>query len=80
MQILKISPKGQITIPKKMRNFYKNKSVAMEVINKTIILYPIKIEIEKDDLKDFSKLAEKSFSFWDNPKDDIYEEFYQKKK
>lgn len=80
MQILKISPKGQITIPKKMRNFYKNKSVAMEVVNKTIVLYPLKIEIEKDDVKDFSTLSEKAFSFWDNPEDDVYQKFYEKKK
>lgn len=79
MQILTISPKGQITIPKKLREFYKNKSVAMEVINKTIVLYPIKLAVEKEDLADFALLAQKAFDFWDNAQDDIYEEFYKRK-
>lgn len=31
-----------------------------------------------DDLKNFGLLSKKSFLFWNNKKDDIYEKFYRK--
>lgn len=31
-----------------------------------------------NELADFGTLAEKSFDFWDNPEDDIYDRFYNK--
>lgn len=35
---------------------------------------------EEDDLKGFSALGTSSFGFWDNPEDDIYQQFYSKRK
>jgi len=32
-----------------------------------------------EDLKDFYELSENSFDFWNNPDDDIYQEFYKEK-
>lgn len=78
MQILKISPKGQITIPKNARDICKSTSMAFEIVGKTMILRPIEIKIVEDDLGDFSALAEKSFEFWENEKDDVYQKFYNK--
>lgn len=81
MQILKISPKGQITIPKKYRDLCKTGNFGMEVSGKTIILKPVEIKlIEEDELKDFGALGLSAFDFWDNKEDDIYDEFYKDKK
>ena len=79
-QIVSVSPKGQITIPVSERANCKSKKYGLKVMGGTIILRPIEIKFADDDLKDFAKLAEKSFSFWDNEDDDIYEEFYKKQK
>jgi hypothetical protein len=32
----------------------------------------------QNDLADFEQLATKSFSFWDNDEDDVYQQFYTK--
>lgn len=79
MQIVKISPKGQITIPKRLRKLCKTGSFALDVTGKTIVLRPIEIKIIHDDLENFSALAEKSLDFWNNEQDDIYQKFYNKK-
>ena len=81
--IVTVSPKGQITIPVSERKKCKYNKYLLELKGKTIILRPIEIKVlgkavSEDDLKDFSSLAETSFSFWDNPEDDIYDEFYNK--
>lgn len=39
----------------------------------------MKIKIIRDELKDFSALAVKSFEFWNNDQDDIYQKFYANK-
>ncbi|MFA5829867.1 MAG: hypothetical protein WC843_05255 [Candidatus Gracilibacteria bacterium] len=52
----------------------------LKVKGKTIILRPIEIKILKDsedDLKDFAALGKSAFDFWDNPEDDIYDEYYK---
>ncbi|MBI2634508.1 hypothetical protein HYW82_02455 [Candidatus Peregrinibacteria bacterium] len=79
MQILKVSPQGQVTIPKQFRNLSKTGAFAAEISGRTIVLRPIKIEIVKDDLGDVSHLSEKAFEFWDNEEDDVYGEFYKDK-
>lgn len=34
---------------------------------------------KKDGEKDFGKISEKAFEFWNNPADDVYEKFYKEK-
>ncbi|MDA1060338.1 MAG: hypothetical protein O3B47_00930 [bacterium] len=79
MQIIKISPKGQITIPKKYRDMCDTGNFALEVSGKTIILKPVEVKPVESDLGDFSALGLSSFDFWDNDDDDIYDEFYKDK-
>ena len=79
MQIIKVSPKGQITIPKKAREACDSGQYLFEMNGRTIILRPVQIVIAKDELNDFGFLSEKAFSFWDNKDDDIYQEFYNQK-
>ena len=80
MILLKISPKGQITIPQQVRSLFRDNKVAFEVKGSAVILRPIKIEVVRDETEDFSHLAKRSFDFWDNTDDDVYEQFYSKKK
>jgi bifunctional DNA-binding transcriptional regulator/antitoxin component of YhaV-PrlF toxin-antitoxin module len=75
MQILKISPKGQITIPKEFRSNFIDKNLAFKVEGSTIILKPVKISLIDDDA-DFETAAESSLDFWKSNKDDIYEKYY----
>lgn len=77
MQILKVSPKGQITIPKIYRDLCNTGNFALEVKGKTIILKPIEIRVVEDDTSDFSALGKESFEFWNNKDDDIYDKFYK---
>lgn len=85
MKIVKISPKGQFAIPKEYRDEITVQHYIFEVEGKNIILKPIKIQVltdtkskkKKNELKDFGMLAEKSFNFWNNKKDDIYQDFYK---
>jgi AbrB family looped-hinge helix DNA binding protein len=79
MHLIKISPKGQITIPKELRDMYPNKTLGLTVVNNQIILSPIKFTVVQEDGSDLERLAEKSFAFWDNSEDDIYQEFYEKR-
>jgi len=80
MNIVTISSKGQITIPKEFRQDI-SKYCVFEKKDNVIMLKPIKIEILEndieDELQDFGKLANKSFDFWNNEKDDIYQKFYK---
>ena len=79
MQILKVSPKGQVTIPKKYRDLCRTGNFAIEVTGKTIVLKPIEIRPIDDDTENFVALGLSSFDFWNDPADDIYEEFYKNK-
>ncbi len=81
--IVTVSPKGQITIPVPERKKCNYKKYLLEVKGKVIVLKPIEIkvlgkDVDEDELNDFSKLAESSFDFWNDPSDDIYEKFYSK--
>lgn len=79
--IITVSPKGQITIPSKERKKMVSKKYLLEVKGKTFILKPVKIELIDDDTAHFGLLSESSFAdVWDNPEDDIYQEFYSDKK
>lgn len=80
MQLLKVSPKGQITIPKSARDTFSGNQLLFEQKGKTIILQPIRITLEDDGLDSFSNLSVKSFDFWSDATDDVYEEFYSDKK
>lgn len=75
--LLTVSPKGQITIPVSEREKFKYQKCLLEVKNKTFTLKPVEIRVIEEDLEDFAKLAESSFEFWDNPQDDIYQNYYE---
>ncbi len=77
MNIIKVSSKGQITIPKKARDICDSEQYMFEMEGKTIILTPIVIQKVGGDLDEFSGLAKKAFEFWNNQEDDIYQEFYE---
>ena len=86
MKIVRISPKGQITIPKEYRGKVVTDQYSFEQEEDRFILRPVKIRVihlpknEKDEEEDFGKISEKAFEFWNDPADDIYEEFYKKRK
>ncbi len=77
MKVIKLSPKGQFTLPVEYRKQLKVDQYLIEVKGSTIILKPVKIEVIEDETEDFGRLSEKSFEFWNNKKDDVYEEFYK---
>lgn len=70
MRILKISPKGQITIPKEYRDKFIDQNVAFEIQKNSIVLKPVKIEVIQDD--NFFEASESALDFWKNDQDDIY--------
>lgn len=76
MNILKVSPKGQITIPRRIRQLVKTDRFLFEMKGKVITLKPMKLEVDEA-TSNFSDLASKSFEFWDNKQDDIYQTFYE---
>lgn len=77
MQIVKVSPKGQITIPKEIRDHCQTNTMGIEITGKTITLRPIEIKIvnEQDENKDFGLLSKKSFSFWNDSEEDAWDKF-----
>ena len=75
MKILKVSPKGQITIPKTARE--GTDRYLFEMKGKVIVLRPVVIKPVGDGLEGFSGLADKSFDFWNDKEDDVYQEFYK---
>lgn len=82
MKVVKISPKGQITIPKNCRDKVKSEHYIFEMEGNIIILMPLKIkrsvrDKNVDELKNFGALAESSFDFWSDSADDIYQDFYR---
>ncbi len=76
MNILKVSPKGQITIPRKVRELIKTDRLLFEMKGKSITLKPMKLYVDEA-TSNFSDLAATSFAFWDNKQDDIYQTFYE---
>lgn len=80
MRLLKVSPKGQITIPQDVRKNFIHNQLLFEVNGKVITLRSITIEAAHDELADFSGLSAKAFDFWSDEKDDVYSQFYNKKK
>ncbi|MBI4256881.1 AbrB/MazE/SpoVT family DNA-binding domain-containing protein [Candidatus Uhrbacteria bacterium] len=76
MNILKVSPKGQVTIPRHVRNLIKTDRLLFEMKGKVITLKPMKLEVDEA-ISNFSDLASKSFEFWDNKQDDVYQTFYE---
>ena len=79
--IVTLSPKGQITIPIAERSKFRSNKYLLQVSSKTFTLKPVsfKVEGENDDMEGFEKLSEKSFDFWNNSSDDIYQNFYENK-
>lgn len=73
MKLLKVSPQGQITIPKTNRIA---EQYILETNGNTLILRPVEIKPLDDDLLDFSGLANQSFQFWNDESEDIYQDFY----
>ena len=77
MKIIKVSDKGQISIPKSIRELVKIKE------GDELILFEVdgKILIEKSDkfkenFKDINRLVEKSLeSVWNNKEDDIWNSY-----
>ena len=69
-QIITISPKGQITIPKRERDKLLSSKMLFEKQGNTFVLKPVKIEVLGNDLEDFSALSEKSFEFWNSKEDE----------
>ena len=79
-KLIKISPKGQFSIPKEDRDKIKCEYFIYTLKGKHIILSPAKIEPE-DDTIGFGLLSEKAFAeIWNNPEDDIYNKFYMENK
>lgn len=80
--IVTISPKGQITIPASERVKFKNfKKFQLEVNGVSIIIKPVKIAVIEngDELDNFHLLADSSFDFWNDPDEDVYDNFYKSK-
>lgn len=84
MTIVKISPKGQVTIPKMYRDKIRAIYYAFVVEGPDIVLKPIAFnnfptnkKSKREFLKDFGQLSQKSLDFWNDPKDDIYQQFYK---
>ncbi len=81
MKLVNISSQGQFTLPKEVRDNIPYKQFVIYTKGKNIILKPVEVKFidEKDELKDFGALSAKSFEFWNNEDDDIYEQFYNEK-
>ena len=74
-KIIKVSDKGQISIPTNMR-----KSIGIKVGDELIAIKNGKTlclkKIEKDDFKDLLRLSEHSLNkVWDNESDEIWNEY-----
>ncbi len=79
MKIITVSPKGQITIPKKMREKCKFNKYAMMTKGNSILLTPIKISMDPN-LEDFKKDGMLNMAkAWDTDEDAVWDEFFEKK-
>lgn len=79
--ILTLSPKGQITLPAKERKKFPYRKWILKTKGNSLILQPIEIKVvenvvQEADMEGLSALANPSFEFWQNDKDDIYGQFY----
>ena len=77
MKIIKVSDKGQISIPKSIRELVKIKEgdelILFEVNGKILIE---KLDKFKENFKDINRLVEKSLeSVWNNKEDDIWNSY-----
>lgn len=83
MKIVKVSPKGQITIPKMCRDSVVCQHYLFQIQDNIIMLKPLEIKVgskrkvKKNELAKFGYLSEKSFDFWNDPADDVYQNFYK---
>lgn len=81
MKIVRVSPKGQITIPKEYREKPLVEQYSFEQEDGKFVLRPVKVTVislekEEDEDRDFGKISGKSFEFWEDSADDIYQKFY----
>lgn len=76
MKIVKVSPKGQITLPKSARDKFKTSAFAVETSEKTIILKPMTVATDlRDESADFGLLAESALDFWNDPAENVWDDF-----
>jgi len=73
-QLIKISPKGQITIPLAYRKNIKVKQYVFDTKGSTIVLKPVTLQALKSDTDELASAAISSFKFWEDPSNDIYEQ------
>ena len=84
MKTIKVSDKGQISIPQLMRETLGIKRgdelVVIQIDNKILLEKSQKMEQKlKDDFKDILKFSEKSLKeVWDNKSDDIWNQYLKK--
>ena len=84
MKTIKVSDKGQISIPQLMRETLGIKRgdelVVIQIDNKILLEKSQKIEERmRDDFKDILKFSEKSLKeVWDNKSDDIWNRYLKK--
>lgn len=71
-QLIKISPKGQITIPLSYRSKIKVKQYTFDMKGASIILKPVTLQEVKSDTDELAAAAISSFKFWEDPSNDIY--------
>ena len=78
MKIITISSKGQVTIPKSMRDKIQAKEYIFELKGENIILKPIKIQKTYTEKipKEITALISTSMEFWKSEKDNKYKAFY----
>jgi len=84
MKTIRVSEKGQIAIPRPMREILGIKRgdelVVIQLDNKILLEKSQKMERKiKDDFKDILKFSEKSLKeVWDNKSDDIWNQYLKK--
>ena len=84
MKTIKVSDKGQIAIPRPMRETLGiergDELVVIQIDNKILLEKSQKMEQKiKDDFKDILKFSEKSLKeVWDNKSDDIWNKYLKK--
>ena len=74
-QIVTVSSQGQFTLPVAIRKELPYRQFLLGMKGKTLTLKPLRLEVVDDETEDFSALAETSFSFWNSPEDDAYDNF-----
>lgn len=77
--IVTVSSKGQITLPVATRKIMPYQQYLLEKKGNTLVLSPVRIEVIKEEEKDFSHAAESSLGFWNNAEEDLWDTFYNEK-